>query len=195
MPGVHYVTPLKRGQKGIEGRLRPACPEPRKRSSRTKLNMQQEQDVIEVASAQLSGPQRALKTICTIMMILAVIMAALGVLLLFGSGLLAGETLNVEGRALDAAQAAQMLGVGMIVTAVIDFVIALLGAHGAKHPGKLGLFKIICIIGAILAIVGIAMGVMQAQYSSLVSNAVMAVLQIVCAGLAIKISNHAVYTE
>lgn len=148
-----------------------------------------------MAKVQLSGPQRALRIICIVMMVLAVVMAALGALLFFGSAALVGETLNVEGQALDAAQAAKTLGLGIIVTAVIDFFIALLGAHGAKRPGKLGLFKIVCIIGAIISIVGIVAGVMQGQYDSLASSVLMAVLQIVCAGLAIKISNHAVYAE
>lgn len=94
---------------------------------------------------------------------------------------------------MDAAAAANMVGIGLIVGAVIDFFIALLGAHGAKHPGKLGLFKIICIIGAVLSIVGVIVAVLQGQYNSVFSNAVMALLQVICAGLAIKISNHAVY--
>ena len=61
------------------------------------------------------------------------------------------------------------------------------------RPGKLGLFKIICIIGAVLSIVGVIVAVLLGQYNSVFSNAVMALLQVICAGLAIKISNHAVY--
>ena len=103
----------------------------------------------------MAGSQKALRVICIIMMILAVIVAALGALMIFGGGLLTGQTIDVQGQAMDAAAAANMVGIGLIVGAVIDFFIALLGAHGAKHPGKLGLFKIICIIGAVLSIVGV----------------------------------------
>lgn len=49
------------------------------------------------------------------------------------------------------------------------------------------------IIGAVLSIVGVIVAVLQGQYNSVFSNAVMALLQVICAGLAIKISNHAVY--
>ena len=144
-----------------------------------------------MAGTQLAGSQKALRVICIIMMILAVIVAALGALMVFGGGL-TGQTI-VQGQAMDAAAAANMVGIGLIVGAVIDFFIALLGAHGAKRPGKLGLFKIICIIGAVLSIVGVISVVLQGQYNSVFSNAVMALLQVICAGLAIKISNHAVY--
>ena len=146
-----------------------------------------------MAGTQLAGSQKALRVICIIMMILAVIVAALGALMIFGGGLLTGQTIDVQGQAMDAAAAANMVGIGLIVGAVIDFFIALLGAHGAKHPGKLGLFKIICNIGAVLSIVGVIVAVLQGQYNSVFSNAVMALLQVICAGLAIKISNHAVY--
>ena len=44
-----------------------------------------------------------------------------------------------------------------------------------------------------LSIVGVIVAVLQGQYNSVFSNAVMALLQVICAGLAIKISNHAVY--
>ena len=68
-----------------------------------------------MAGTQLAGSQKALRVICIIMMILAVIVAALGALMIFGGGLLTGQTIDVQGQAMDAAAAANMVGIGLIV--------------------------------------------------------------------------------
>lgn len=139
----------------------------------------------------MSGSQKALKIISIIMIVWAVLLVVMGAFLAAGSQVpgVSGESINFDGTSMDMSTAAIGMGVGFVIAGVIDLIIALLGLRGAKNPKKIGVFFVLCIIGLVLGVVGMAMQVMQGtfQWSSLISLA----LVLVCTVLAGSIKKQA----
>lgn len=137
----------------------------------------------------MSGSQRVLKIICILLVVWAIILIAFGAFLAFGSGFATGTIVDAQGATVDAATMSIALGIGTIVGGVVNLIIALLGLRGAKNPRKIGVFFVLCIIGAVLGLISLGMSIAQGsfQWSSLVSLA----LIIVCAVLANSIKKQA----
>lgn len=139
----------------------------------------------------MSGSQRALKTISILLIAWAIALIAFGAFLAFGaqSGAVAGDAVGADGAVVDASAMGMALGIGTIVGGVINLVIALLGLRGAKNPRKIGAFYALCIIGAVLGLIGLGMGIAQGTlpWSSVVSLAVI----VVCFFLANSIKKQA----
>lgn len=121
----------------------------------------------------VSGSQRALKIISILLIVWAIVLIAFGAFLAFGaqSGAMAGDAVSADGTVADASAIGMALGVGTVFGGVVNLVIALLGLRGAKNPRKIGAFYVLCIIGAVLGLIGLGMSIAQGavQWSSVVS--------------------------
>lgn len=136
----------------------------------------------------MSGSQKALKVVSIILIVYAIIAAAFGVFMAVGASLLGGQTVDVNGTTIEAGLMASVLGGTIIVGAVINFIIGLLGLRGAKDAQKIGPFFVLCIIGVALSFVSLGMSLAQGTFSpfSLISLAII----IVCLVLASKVRNQ-----
>lgn len=138
----------------------------------------------------MSGSQKALKVVSIIVIIYAILMILLGAFLCFGASLpgIAGQAIDVDGSALDAAAVSVILGVGSLVSGVVYLIIGLLGKRGAKNPQKIGPFFVLSVIGVILSIASAVLGIMQGSFP--LSQFVGLLIVILCAVLAFNIKKQ-----
>lgn len=139
----------------------------------------------------MSGSQKALKIISIILIVWAILTIAGGAFFCVGGALpgASDQTVSVEGQSLNLATTAMVMGIAMAIGGVIDLIIGILGMRGAKNPAKIGVFFVLCIIGAVLSLIGLGMTIAQGTFnwSSLISLVVI----IVCLVLSYNIKKQA----
>ena len=151
----------------------------------------------------MTSAQKTLRVISIIIVVFAVIGIILGLLGMAGGGILgaASSTTEVSNElakegytSSDGAAAGILVMVGglvVIISAVIDLIVGILGMRGAKDPSKIGAFFVICIIGIVLAVLSLISAIGGgSDASSILSNVISLVLIIWCFYLANKIKNE-----
>ena len=148
----------------------------------------------------MSSAQKTLRIICIVLTVLAIIGIVLGLLGMATGGLIGAVSVSNEGAAELAAQGYSSdagLGAGILVggaslailiSGIIDLIIAILGLRGAKDPSKIGPFRVFCIIGIVLCVLGVlACFTGSVDASTAISNVISLALVIWCFVLTNKI--------
>ncbi|BAK44280.1 hypothetical protein [Eggerthella sp. YY7918] len=132
----------------------------------------------------MSGSQKALKVISIILIVWALLGLLLGIFFAGGSLLpgISEKAVDVGGGSINMAAAAMIIGVLAIFCSLVYLVVAILGLRGAKNPQKIGVFFVMCIIGLVLAILAIALDIMNGVFDW--TNLLDLVIIIVCTILA-----------
>ena len=132
----------------------------------------------------MSGSQKALKVISIILIVWALLGLLLGIFFAGGSLLpgISDQAVDVGGGSINMAAAAMIIGILAIFCSLVYLVVAILGLRGAKNPQKIGVFLVMCIIGLVLAIIAIALDIMNGVFDW--TNLLDLVIIIVCTILA-----------
>ena len=156
----------------------------------------------------MSSTQKTLRVICIIIIVFAVIGILAGLAVMGLGGLIGGvsatdpSALSTSIDGLTAEETAA-LGVGagvftgvigfiVVISALIDLLIGILGLRGAKDPAKIGPFSVFCIIGIVLNALSLIAGVAQgSDASTIISSIISLALVIWCYVLARKIKETA----
>ncbi len=138
----------------------------------------------------MSGSQKALKVISILMIIWAVVQALVGVLFIAGAQMpgMSNEVVDVDSTSMNLASASLVLGIGFIVAAVVNLIIAILGLRGAKDSSKIGAYLVLCIIGLVLGLISLGMSIAQGDLSA--ASLVDLVIIVVCTVLAFNIKKQ-----
>ena len=152
----------------------------------------------------MNSTQKTLRILCIITVIMAILCIIVGVLSMGAGGLIGIASTTNEGASELAAQGYDSstgvaagvlvgaLGVGIIISGIIDLIIGLLGMRGAKDPSKIGPFWVFCIIGIVLNALSVIGCFMQgADATNIVSNIISLALVVWCFFLANKIKTQA----
>ena len=152
----------------------------------------------------MSGAQKTLKVLAIITIVFAVIAIIAGLMGLMGGGILGAASgtsevqnaLTSEGySASDGSYLAIVVvfaGFVALIEGVIDLIVGILGLRGANDPSKIGPFRIICIVGIVLAIINLLLAAITTNpdASTIISAIISLVLIIWCFYLANKIKNQ-----
>ncbi|MEG0147403.1 MAG: hypothetical protein RR666_02965 [Raoultibacter sp.] len=92
---------------------------------------------------------------------------------------------------MDAQVLSTMMGMVLIVGALIDVVIGIMGRRGAKNPAKIKPFFVICVIGLVLYVMSIIGALTTGDVASLPNYLVSLVLVIACLFFADKVKKEA----
>lgn len=139
----------------------------------------------------MSGSQKALKVISIILIVWAVLGMLLGLFFAGGSLMpgIADQAVDVgDGSTVNLAAAAMGLGILAILSSLVYLVVGVLGLRGAKNPRKIGAFFVMCVIGLVLAIIVIALDLMNGRFDW--TNLLDLAIIVVCTVLAQKIKKQ-----
>ena len=139
----------------------------------------------------MTGSQKAIKVLSILLIIISVLAILIGLVTMAGG-------MAVVGAGSQVAEADQefyatgaglllFLGVGSLISGVIDLIIGIFGVRGAKDPHKIKPFFVISIIGLVLALLSLMVSISSgAEISSIVSN----VVTVVILGCCVYFSNN-----
>lgn len=136
--------------------------------------------------------QKALKVLSILMIVFSACALVLGIVLIVGHEALAIEGILPVGLTSEELSiAVVMLGVVLIVSALVNGVIGLLGLRGANNPQKIKVYFILAVIGTIFALFGTLQGITSGTAGTTsVVNFTGVVLPLVGAVLAYKIKKE-----
>lgn len=138
----------------------------------------------------MSGARKALKVISIIMIVMAVLNAAAGLMAVFGASFVVGqEFASIDDIRVDVGAALQAVGVMAVVSGVVSVLVGILGVRGANNPAKIGPFKVLACIGLVLCVAQFLMYFATDQMAAYgFGGAFSLILQIVIVCLAFKVS-------
>lgn len=140
-----------------------------------------------------SGSQKALKVISILMIVFGGLAIAFGLFGMVGGGVIGAAGVDAaDDSAAALGGIAIVVGIGMLVSGVIDLVIGIFGLRGANNPQKIGVFFVFAIIGTVLAALGFVGTLMSGSgdASSIVSGFVGLLLPGACVILANNIKKE-----
>ncbi|MEG0477121.1 MAG: hypothetical protein RR572_05585 [Raoultibacter sp.] len=135
----------------------------------------------------MTGSQKALNILSIIILVFGILGVLLGIFFVAGATMLQGS--KIEG--VDAQVLSTMMGMVLIVGALIDVVIGIMGRRGAKNPAKIKPFFVICVIGLVLYVMSIIGALTTGDVASLPNYLVSLVLVIACLFFADKVKKEA----
>ena len=139
----------------------------------------------------MSASRKVLKVIGFLTIFAAVLQLIAGIVIIAGSGLMEGQTIEVDGQIYESATSLVIIGAFAIVLAVIDLIVGMLALRGAKDPAKVGPFKVVAIIGLVLCIAQMLMFALSGQIASFgIGGWVQLIALILCVVLAFKVSGE-----
>ncbi|MDO4502843.1 MAG: hypothetical protein Q4D06_06630 [Coriobacteriia bacterium] len=143
-----------------------------------------------------SGPQKTLKVISIVLIVLAAIGLLMGLVAIAG-GAMIGAAGSVPGSTIDADQAMAAgvmtgaMGLVVIFANVVDLIIGILGLRGANDPSKIGPFYVMTIIGMVLTGLGVLSALFSgSDLSTMASNVISLALIVWCFVLARNIKGQ-----
>lgn len=87
----------------------------------------------------MSGARKALKVISIIMIVMAILNAAAGLMVVFGASFVVGqEFASIDDITVDVGAALQAVGVMAVVSGIVSVLVGILGVRGANNPAKMG---------------------------------------------------------
>lgn len=140
-----------------------------------------------------SGSRKALKVISIVMIVFSVLGVISSLLLLIGGGSLGAAGVDAADDAVAVAGGlAMILGFGILLSALFNLLIGILGVRGANNPSKIGVFFVFAIIGVVFAAINAisAFFIGDMDVSNILSTLLSFVLPVVCVVLANNIKNE-----
>lgn len=135
----------------------------------------------------MSGSRKAIKVLAIIAIVAGALLAAVGLLMIVGSGTVSGKTIEYQGYSYLASTMSVGIGVAAILEAILYIFVGALGVRGANDPAKIGPFKIICYIDIVFNIIsGVSMivsggsGIFEAVLNCVFSSIIPIVLVVLC---------------
>ena len=133
----------------------------------------------------MTKSQKIIKVISLILIVFSILAIIAGLVTLLGGVAVIGEgaSASAASQTLYATSAGLLfvLGIGSLISGIIDLIIGILGLRGAKDPSKIGPFFVISIIGLILSAISFIGTVMSGgDVSAIVSGLVSLALLIGC---------------
>ena len=135
----------------------------------------------------MSGSRKAIKVLAIIAIVAGALLAAVGLLMIVGSGTVSGKTIEYQGYSYLASTMSVGIGVAAILEAILYIFVGALGVRGANDPTKIGPFKIICyidiafnVIGAIAMIAAGDSAVFEGILNCVFSSIIPIVLVVLC---------------
>ncbi|MEG1561692.1 MAG: hypothetical protein RR323_04750 [Raoultibacter sp.] len=135
----------------------------------------------------MTGSQKALNVLSIIILVLGILAALLGIFFIAGATMLQGS--KIEG--VDAQTLSTMMGVVMIIGALVNVVIGIMGRRGAKDPAKIKPFFVLCVIGLVLYVMSIIGAFTTGDVLALLNCLFSLVLVIPCLFFADKVKKEA----
>ncbi len=116
----------------------------------------------------MTGSQKALRVICVLTIVYAVLLLISGGVMLAGSSMsqMQSMSMNVNGTIASYSALALAFGIMFVVFGLVDLFIGILGFRGAKRPNKIGAFFFLAIIGLVMSIIGIIWSIMQGSFDT-----------------------------
>lgn len=141
----------------------------------------------------MSKERKLLKIICFLYVLDAIACLAFGGLVLAGAGALsASDVAIVGGYEVPLMPWAAAFGVWGIVSGVFYLIYAFAGIRGANTPRKIGPFRVMSFVAAVIAVVGMLLGVaLHGVGEETVTYLVSLVFAIACVVLSGKIAEQA----
>lgn len=138
----------------------------------------------------MSGSRTVLKIITAILIIIAVLEIALGILLIVGSSLpeLASQFVNIGNQVYSTSEGALASGIIVIISGVFYLIIGSLGWRGASRPSKIGPFFWLAVIGSVLSVVNLIAEIVGGTIAP--NSIISTIIVVLCAILANNIRNH-----
>lgn len=133
----------------------------------------------------MTGSQKAIKVISIILIIVSVIAILVGLITMMGGMAVigAGSQVTEADQEFYATGAGLLLflGLGSLISGIIDLIIGIFGLRGAKDPSKIKPFFVISIIGLILAVLNLLGAITSgADITSVSSNIISVILLALC---------------
>lgn len=138
----------------------------------------------------MSGSRTVLKIITAILIIVAVLEVALGILLIVGSSLpeVAAQFVSIGDQVYNGADGALASGIVVIISGIFYLIVGILGWRGASRPARIGPFFWLAVIGSVLSVVNLIIEIIGGTIAP--NSVVSTIIVVLCAILANNIRNH-----